>query len=142
MRRLFSSLFILIIIASMIVSCASDEKNATPASRANTQQVPAKVEDLNVAAFKELVMNADSNTVILDVRTPGEFAAGHIENAILIDINSRDFKAKINQLDREKTYLVYCRTGRRSSVAGKIMTQEFGFTEVKNLLGGFVSYQR
>lgn len=142
MRRVITTSISVIIIIVIGINCKMGDKNAAPASQTYAQQVPAKVENLTADNFREFVVNADSNTVILDVRTPGEFSAGHIENAVLVDINSRDFKSKISQLDRNKTYLVYCRTGRRSAVAGQIMTQEFGFTNVKNLLGGFVSYQR
>ena len=140
MRRLIPFSFIVFFVFA--INCNSGDKKASPAAQNVAQQVPAQVENINAATFKELETNADSNTVILDVRTPGEYAAGHVEESILIDFNSRDFKNKISQLDRDKTYLLYCRTGRRSALAGKIMTQELGFTDVKNLLGGYLSYQK
>ena len=142
MRRLITTTLSLIVIFVLAINCKMGDKNGAPAAQKFEQQAPAKVENIDVATFKELEANADSNTVILDVRTPGEYAAGHIENSILIDINSRDFKSKVNELDRDKTYLVYCRTGRRSAAAAQIMTREFGFTDVKNLLGGITSYNR
>ena len=140
-RLLFSSLLLLVFVAAAINCNMGDNKNA-PASQKVSEQVPAQVENITVATFKHLEANADSNTIILDVRTPGEYAAGNIAHSLLIDINSRDFKTKIAQLDRDKTYLVYCRTGRRSAAAAQIMTQEFGFTKVKNMLGGYTSYVR
>jgi len=73
--------------------------------------------------------------VIIDVRTPQEFAEGHIEGAINLDIYSETFRDELNKLDRNKTYLVYCLSGGRSAGALDIMT-ELGFREVYNMLGG------
>jgi rhodanese-related sulfurtransferase len=58
-----------------------------------------------------------------------------VAGATLIDINSADFDAKIDQLDKSKTYLVYCRSGNRSSTAANIMIKK-GFTDVKNVRSG------
>lgn len=58
----------------------------------------------------------ETHTVI-DVRTPAEFAAGHIAAALNIPVEASDFGARISQLDPEEAYLVYCRTGRRSAIA-------------------------
>lgn len=81
-------------------------------------------------------MLAEKNVTILDVRTPEEFATGHIENAINIDFLSSDFDDKIAQLPKDKTYVLYCRSGNRS---GKAMSsfQKQGFTSVKNVSGGY-----
>jgi rhodanese-related sulfurtransferase len=73
--------------------------------------------------------------MIIDVRTPDEYASGHIENSVLININGDDFEAKIGELDREGTYLVYCKSGGRSRNAASYM-QEQGFQEVYNMVGG------
>jgi phage shock protein E len=75
------------------------------------------------------------NPVILDVRTPEEYAEGHIHNAVNINLNSPDFKDEINKLDKNRTYLVYCRSGARSNTARKIM-EESGFKYVINMTGG------
>lgn len=79
--------------------------------------------------------------VILDVRTPREFFQGHLGNAINIDFYAETFRQEINQLDREKTYLIYCRRGVRSDLALRLM-QEMGFQPVYNLLGGTARWQR
>ena len=52
---------------------------------------------------------------ILDIRTPGEFQSGHLQSAILIDFYSQTFADQLSRLDKKKTYLVYCRTGNRST---------------------------
>lgn len=77
--------------------------------------------------------------VILDVRTPGEFAQGHIEGAVLIDFRSPGFREEMAARDREKTYLVYCRTGNRSARALGIM-QELGFSRYYHLAGGILRW--
>jgi rhodanese-related sulfurtransferase len=73
--------------------------------------------------------------VILDVRTPVEYASGHLENAVNIDFESPDFSQKISQLNKNAAYLVYCRSGNRSGKAVKIM-QEAGFMKLYNMEGG------
>ena len=78
--------------------------------------------------------------VIIDVRTPEEFAEGHIENAINIDYYSDAFRDNINQLDKNKTYLIYCRSGNRSGKALDIM-EELDFLEAYNILGGITAWQ-
>jgi len=73
--------------------------------------------------------------VIIDVRTPQEFAEEHIENAINIDYYSETFRDELNKLDKNQTYLVYCRVGRRSRNALDIMA-ELNFREAYNMLDG------
>jgi len=79
--------------------------------------------------------------IILDVRTPREFSQGHLEKANNINFHAQTFRQDINQLDREKTYLIYCRRGVRSDRALMLM-QEMGFQPVYNLLGGTARWQR
>ncbi len=83
----------------------------------------------------------EESFVILDVRTKREFDAGHIENSIMIDFYKRDFLTKIRKLDKEKKYIIYCRTGNRS---GKTLSmfEDLGFKEAYNVLGGIVRWKR
>lgn len=83
---------------------------------------------------------AEPGVVVLDVRTAGEFAEGHLENAINIDVESGQFDAGIAQLDKTKTYAVYCRSGRRSAVAVEKMSSA-GFTSLFNLNAGIADWQ-
>ena len=78
--------------------------------------------------------------VILDVRTPQEYAEGHIQGAINIDYNASGFQNKVGKLDKTKTYLVYCHTGIRSAAASKIMVS-LGFKNVNNMTGGITDWQ-
>lgn len=73
-----------------------------------------------------------SGTVIIDVRTPEEFAAGHLEGAVNHDLNGGDFQAVLPGLDTSVTYKIYCRSGNRSGQAMALM-QQAGFDHVENL---------
>jgi len=95
-------------------------------------------ENTDVQGFSELV--ADTNVVVLDVRTVAEFTEGHIKGAILIDQGQSDFveKAK-SSLPIEKKIAIYCRSGRRSTnAAGKLA--EVGYKCV-NLKGGIIAWK-
>jgi rhodanese-related sulfurtransferase len=81
----------------------------------------------------------EKHVVILDVRTPGEFNSGYIPGAINIDIYAADFQSRVQKLDKSKTYLVYCRSGARSSNAGNFMVTN-GFKQVHNLKGGMMAW--
>lgn len=85
------------------------------------------------------LIKADTNIAILDVRTAKEFADGHVAGAVNIDVNQTDFAQKIDQLDRSKTYIVYCRSGRRSRKAVGIIAAK-GFKNLYNVSDGFVGW--
>lgn len=84
--------------------------------------------------------SGNSRFVILDVRTPLEYADGHLPGAVNIDFDSPTFKDAVSHLDENRTYLVYCRTGARSATASKIMV-ELGFRHIYNMTGGFTEWQ-
>jgi rhodanese-related sulfurtransferase len=93
--------------------------------------------DITIDKFKELMKN--ENAVILDVRTLDEFENGFIKNAINYDIFQVSFRDEILKLDRDKLYLVYCRSGGRSSEAMNFMKSN-GFKTVYNLIGGVIAW--
>jgi 3-oxoadipate enol-lactonase len=81
-----------------------------------------------------------SDFIILDVRTPEEVASGYISGSVNIDIKAPDFQEKINALSKDKTYIVYCKRGGRSSRAFDMM-KEKGFDKVYNMLGGIMKWK-
>jgi len=99
--------------------------------------------EVDPARAAELIRDhrADPDFVLLDLRTPPEFAAGHLEGAVNIDYYGAEFAARIGALDRSKTYLVYCRTGNRSGKALPLFDR-LGFTSVVHLTAGIVAWQR
>jgi len=87
-------------------------------------------------AFTLIQDNQDNpDFMIIDVRTPQEFDEEHIENALNIDYYSETFRDELNKLDKNKTYLIHCRSGGRSGRALAIMA-ELNFREVYNMSGG------
>lgn len=77
---------------------------------------------------------------LIDVRTPSEYAEGHLANAVNININDSDFKAKIEALDKTKPILVYCKSGGRSGRACSQL-KEMGFTTITDLDGGITDWK-
>lgn len=77
-------------------------------------------------------LEVGDETILLDVRTPEEYAAGHLDGAKLLDFNGGQFAAELSSLDPDVEYLVYCRSGNRSAQAIALM-QAGGFEKVTNL---------
>ena len=101
---------------------------------------PANYRELTAAEAKAFI--TQDNPLILDVRTPAEFKAGHLPNAVLIPL--QELQRRIGELApyRNKDILVYCATGNRSTVASKILIDQ-GFTHIANLRHGIADwYQR
>ncbi|MFN0049466.1 MAG: rhodanese-like domain-containing protein [Cytophagales bacterium] len=94
--------------------------------------------NLSSDEFKEKMQ--EPNTEVIDVRTSGEVAGGYIKGAKhFFDYTGGGFEQKIAKLDKEKTYLVYCRSGARSSAACGILAKN-GFMRVGNLRGGIMGW--
>ena len=94
--------------------------------------------DIDAQTFKSAT-NDDPNSVIIDVRSAAELAEGVIPGALHIDLMSGSFAEKIKQLDKNKSYYLYCRSGNRSGMAAGAMSQ-WGFKELYNLAGGIMSW--
>lgn len=110
------------------------QKTAQKTHTTDSHQQVATFQNVDVEGFKKLMQQPD--VVVLDVRTPQEVAQGAIEGSININLYDPNFDAKLSELDKSKTYLVYCRSGRRSVTASNKMLEK-GFTKVYNLLGGY-----
>ncbi len=80
-----------------------------------------------------------ANFIIIDVRTPSEYAQGHLPFAINRDVNSPTFSNDINKLNKNRIYFVYCQAGGRSAAARDMM-QELGFIHVINLINGYADW--
>jgi rhodanese-related sulfurtransferase len=93
--------------------------------------------NLDSARFDDKIVETD--VVTLDVRTAGEFMAGHINGAINIDVEGNTFDAEIADLDKSKTYAVYCQSGRRSQIAVDKMASA-GFDSLFNLENGIADW--
>lgn len=122
-RRLGALVVAVLIGVGLLAGCSSGSGGAT-----------LSVDDFATLAAKDGV-------VLVDVRTPAEFAAGHLSGAQNIDVESPDFSTQIGTLDKSATYAVYCRSGNRSATARKAMT-DAGFTHVSDLEGGITAWSQ
>ncbi|CAG9610337.1 rhodanese-like domain-containing protein [Pseudoneobacillus rhizosphaerae] len=91
----------------------------------------AGYKNVSTEEAKQLIDN--NEVIVLDVRTPEEFQGGHIPGATLIPL--QEFENRLNELDKEKNYLVVCRSGNRSAQASEILTGN-GFSKIYNMAGG------
>lgn len=110
--------------AAALLLAACGDADAAPAA---TAEAPGVVE-VDAAQAASLLDERD-DLIVVDVRTPEEFAAGHLAGAELLDIYDPAFAAGVDGLDRDAAYLLYCRSGNRSGQAAALM-RELGFTEV------------
>ena len=98
----------------------------------------ARVETVPATEASEVV-NGNGAAILLDIRTPEEFAAGHLEDAVNIDFYAADFAQRIGSLDRDLPYVVYCRSGNRSGQAMELF-RDLGFNDVVDVDGGIVAW--
>ena len=84
--------------------------------------------------------NEDNDFAILDIRTPGEFRSGHLAESILIDFYSQTFADQLSRLDKEKTYLIYCRTGNRSTKSLEIF-KKLKFQKIYHMASGIRAWK-
>ncbi len=99
----------------------------------------SKLDLASVNEIQEIVDAPPADLVVLDIRTPEEFASGHLENAINIDYYADDFESKLAELDLAVPYVMYCNSGNRSSNALPVM-DSIGFAEVYELDGGIQAW--
>lgn len=99
------------------------------------QQEPT-VSIVDKVTFKELISDG---IPLVDVRRPGEFEAGHIKKAKNINFLADDFIKNIVELDTTKPLLIYCRSGKRSGRASRIM-DSLGFKKIYDLKGGYLNW--
>ena len=95
-------------------------------------------DDCEVQAQKvEDLRNHDDKAIFIDVRTPKEYASGHLPSAINFDVWDKSFQDNLEGLNKDAQIYVYCKSGGRSSTAQGIM-QEMGFKKVCNVEGGIL----
>lgn len=113
------------------LSCAIGEMDCR-----NGSDLPREVSVADAAHLIETI----TDLVILDIRTPFEFDEGHIEASFNLDFFDDGFEEALSKLDREATYLLYCRCGGRSAYALDLMDR-LGFTSAAHMPGGVEGWQ-
>jgi rhodanese-related sulfurtransferase len=113
----------------------------TSAGMASTDQ--SALQAISPRHFKYLLdrHRGDADVVLLDVRTPNEFADGHIDGAVLLNYHSSDFTERLKALDRKKIYLIYCRSGNRSGKSLALF-QKLGFRRAYHMDTGVIGWSR
>ncbi|MFT6862724.1 MAG: phage shock protein E [Akkermansiaceae bacterium] len=84
-------------------------------------------------------LKKDPKIVVVDIRTPEEFATGHIKGAVNINMNSKDFSVKLGELERDKKYIMHCKSGGRSSASLPVW-KRLGFKNVLHLSSGSLGW--
>ena len=140
-RRPTAALVLAAVLAATLVTsgCSGSADSPIAVSAGPTAaSAPTSGAELGAAEFAAALKRPD--TTIVDVRTPQEYAEGHLAGAVNIDVSSPDFAAQVATLDPTAPYAVYCRSGNRSGVAVATMVEQ-GFTSAYHLGGGIGAWQ-
>lgn len=121
-----SILFLLVAFISVFAACSDGQSQTSPT------RLPAK-------EFAEKIKQTP-DALILDVRTPDEYAKGHLENALNYDWNGDVFDTQIAEIEKSRPVFVYCLSGGRSSAAAQKMRAD-GFKNVYELQGGIMKWR-
>ncbi len=135
-------LFFLLSGLLFLASCKPKaEESATTTNEApaeTTTQSADTPTDVDINMARGLIAG-NPEIVLLDVRTPEEIANGKIGEAVELDFTDESFKTKVENLDKNKEYIVYCAAGGRSAKAVDMM-KSMGFNRIHNLLGGYTAW--
>lgn len=134
----------LVLIVFLVLAISSYIYYSRPRITAPTivQNEDVNTQNLSPKDAQNLLMKGvkDPNLVLIDVRTPEEFAGERLLNSINIDSSSPDLETKIAALDKEKVYILYCRTGVRSGdVQGKMTS--VGILKTYSIEGGIEAWK-
>lgn len=117
----FKSVFAVILTTLLLTSCA--------------QSTPESIKNVDAQSF--ITKISDKSVTVIDVRSAQEYAQGHLANSVNISVESDQFSQQIANLNKEKEYALYCRSGRRSTIAADQMAKA-GFKTITNFnQGGF-----
>ena len=128
MKTITFKVALLLVLSFNFISCA--------------QSTSAKKSDkFSLIAPQELKEKLGEDIQLIDVRTPQEFAEGHLKGAILIDYTQSDFMNRMSKLDKSKDLYIYCRSGNRSGKASRKL-ESMGFPKVYDLKGGILNWNQ
>lgn len=123
--KLKAKQLLLVFVGVLFLSCSNSQQNNTAIKVVSPQE------------FKQL----SNQKTIIDIRTPGEFAQGHIEGAVNINYFDKNFINKIAEFNKNEPLFVYCRSGNRTSSASRKIAN-MGFTQIYDLEGGMINWVR
>ncbi|MEP1125360.1 MAG: rhodanese-like domain-containing protein [Ilumatobacter sp.] len=132
------------LVASVVLAaCGGSDSGTSADSHVATQVEATDAEGVRVVPPTQAaatIADSPEDLVILDVRTKEEFDEGHIEGAVLLDFSRDDFAEELAKFDPDVPYVLYCRSGNRSSGTREIMV-DLGFRSVEDVDGGIVGWQ-
>lgn len=138
---------VLIVGTLTLAACSPSAEPAADVTVATAAPAAATVTDTPdgrgvriVRTDEAALLVEEPSATVLDVRTPAEFAAGHLEGAVNIDMQAPDAVQRFSELDPTASYVLYCQSGNRSSVVREHL-REAGFVDVADVYGGIVSWQ-
>jgi phage shock protein E len=123
MKMLLRLFLVAVLVPLALAGCSADTTTSAETGSVRTVQAA------------EAASLVDDGATVIDVRTPAEFDSGHLAGATNIDVQAADFHDRVGELDREGTYVLYCRSGARAGAAAEMML-DMGFEDVVNA-GGF-----
>lgn len=129
--RIFKKTSFVIALLSISVLAACGGDSSSNDKNVDTQPVATDVVD-NSVTDDSVESEAGQEIVLIDVRTMDEFAEGHLEGAINLNVEDGTLEAALAGLDPDASYQVYCRSGRRSAIAYDLMKAN-GFADVADL---------
>ncbi len=122
----------------VLSSCGGSDtavQDTDTAETASAEGTAAGLRVVDAQTAADIIANPPADLVILDVRTPEEFAEGHIEGAVMLDFYRDDFADELAKLDPGVPYVLYCRSGNRSGQTRSMM-EGLGFADVADVDGG------
>jgi rhodanese-related sulfurtransferase len=133
MKRKLKSFILSISLACLISSACSNREEPSVANQ--------EFQFTNMKAVEAAkILKDNSSAVVLDIRTPAEFNEGHIPNAVNIDYKANSFDIELGKLDRDTTYVMHCRSGRRSANSFEIF-KKLGFKNIIHMDDGILGWE-
>lgn len=132
-------------VSLLLASCGGDEGAGTVAEAAPDGAITdvdvssSGISTISAVEAAAIVADPPEDLVVLDVRTPEEFAEGHLADAVLVDFYAADFADQLAALDTDVPYLVYCRSGNRSGETLEVM-RRLGFRSAVDVDGGIIAW--
>jgi len=123
-----------------VAACGDGDEATTSTTVEAAAEAPARVAVVTPDEAAATIADPPPGLVVLDVRTPDEFAAGHLAGATMLDFYEPTFADELAELDRDVPYVIYCRSGNRSGQTRALMA-DLGFRSVEDIDGGVIAWQ-
>ena len=139
----FRPVLAVLVVSLGLAACSNSDATTSPettVARSTESVAPAGIRVVAPEEAAATIADPPADLVILDVRTLEEFEDGHIEGAVMLDFYRDDFADELAKFDPDVPYVLYCRSGNRSSQARAIMS-DLGFQSVEDVEGGIVGWQ-